>query len=253
MYPGFSDYSAPVQVNSSNSSGSDQNISNLMTVTPTGSSNHLNYSAFTSDYNRMLNSNEKRELEMPRELYVNIKLLDVIEKFYTLEKMSETEYSERSEVVLKKIAKIQDVLKGKNPNFNFDAFVRDYGLTNCDWAIQKIKKGKEPDNLNEKVGLLIAGVTSRFIHISDYFVLNEAPTVREVLPMLEELKNMLDKLKPSFHSSKNPFNLGESYSAWIQKLNSADLSAKLDKDDVEDISKVNEFVQKRFEIFLSSK
>lgn len=73
MYPGFADYSAPMQTNSSGttgSSGSDQSLNSYVNTTPTGSSNHLNYSPFTNDYNRLLTTSEKRDLEMPRELYV---------------------------------------------------------------------------------------------------------------------------------------------------------------------------------------
>mmetsp|Transcript_34932 Transcript_34932/g.31470 ORF Transcript_34932/g.31470 Transcript_34932/m.31470 type:complete len:207 (+) Transcript_34932:250-870(+) len=204
---------------------------------------------------RLLTPQERKEIEVPREIYVNIKMLEVIEKTYTFEKISENDYQSRLDTILKRIDKLKMILQSKNPNFTLDMFIQEYGLQDCTWAIQRIKKGKpqENSNSNSNMGLLIAGITSSFIRISDHLVINEdSSTVRQVLPMIEEMKQLMDKIKPHFNKPTNPFNLGDIYQPTINKLNQLDLGSILSKELVNDILDTNEFVKKKFENYLSS-
>jgi VPS28 protein. len=265
MYPGFTDYVPPSNLNQNitfitpdgNSTPTSFNVTNpsqFTGTTPGGpSSTHINYTPYTGEFMRLLNVQEKKEIEIPRELYVNIKMLEVIEKVYTFEKMTEDDYLNKVDNILKKIEKLKGILQQKNPNFTIDMFIQEYGLSECTFAIQRIKKGKAQDhNTGESVGYLIAGVTARFIKIADHMVLNEdTATVNEVLPMLEEMRQLLNKLKPNFHSQSNPFNLADNYTPVIVKLSQKQLSDVLSKDLVKEILDVNEFVKKRFELFLS--
>ena len=67
------------------------------------------------DYTRLLNAKERKELEVPMSLYVNIKLLNSIENLYSREYITKDQYNEKFHEILEKISKIENVSISINP------------------------------------------------------------------------------------------------------------------------------------------
>ena len=191
------------------------------------------YTSMTGELVRLLTANEKKDLEVPRQLYTDIKLLDKIEKLYAFEKIKENEYEAKAESLLKQIARIKLNMKQRIPNFSIDSFIQEYGLGECTWALEKLKKEENPNQGGEKIGYLIAGITARFIKISDFFLLTDSITPRDAIPLLEDMKQLLEKIKPNFHSSSNPFNLADHYATLLIQFNKIPLGDNISKELVE--------------------
>lgn len=251
MYPGFSDYSAPSNKNTNSTYPSNQSGgSKIIGSTPTGSTGHLNYSTMNNDLNTILTLSEKKEIETPRELYVNIKMLDLIERIYTFERIQEHDYQEKTEGLLRRIEKITTILTQENPNFTIMSFVDKYGLKQCTWAISRLFSDPNKNKVDNS-GLLIASVTTLLIRVGDTIAMSgEETTVGDMLTILENLKANLDKLKPIYHSTKNPFLLGDQYKPVIDKLSKMGINDKIPLKDLEEISKVNEYVRSKFQLSL---
>lgn len=255
MYPGFGDYSAPSQFTATNGTNvmapSNESPTTGTTVfTPTGGNSSLNYTNNTNEYMRLLSGAERRELEVPRELFVNIKMLDVLEKAFTFGKADDIEHNTKSENILNKIEKLVQILKQKNPKSTVDSFIQEYGLSDCTWAIQRLKKANEPVQ-GQSVHALVASITSGFIKLPDYFYVhgNDAK-VKDVLPMLQEMKQLLDMLKPHFSRPGHPFNLSDRYGPLIVKLSAMGLNDNISEELAGEIQDVNEFTKNTFQIYL---
>lgn len=256
MYPGLSDFTQPttqysptVNVTTATTSEFAQGGGGTM-FTPSGGTTSLNYTNNTSGYMRMLSGAERKELEVPRELFVNIKMLDLLEKAFTFGKTDEVEHHNRTEGILSKIERLTQILKLKNPRGNIDTFIEEYGLKECTWAIERIHKVKEPTQ-GQSVHALVASVTSGFIRLPDYLYMHEDDAqVKSVLPMLQEMKQLLDQLKPHFGKPGQPFNLSDRYVPLIQKLSGMELNDILSKKLAEEIQDVNEFTKNTFQIYL---
>ena len=259
MYPGFTDYSAPTQANAPMNLGSPVHVDSPMSTTgnynpttvftPSGNVT-LNYSNNTNEHMRLLTGSERRDLELPRELFVNIRMLDVIEKAFSFEKIAETEYYSRTENILNKIDRFIQIVQQKNPNITLDIFIQEYGLNDCTWAIQRIKKNKSKDDHGQSVHALVANVTSGFIRIGDCFFMNPNAQVKDVLPMIQEQKQLLDRLKPHFSKPGNPFNLSDHFTPIIQKLSAMDLRDNLTPQHIEEIETVNSYAKDSFGLLL---
>ena len=63
-----------------------------------------------SDYTKLLNVKERKELEVPMSLYVNIKLLNSIENLYSREYITKDQYNDKFQEVMEKISKIENVM-----------------------------------------------------------------------------------------------------------------------------------------------
>ena len=251
MYPGFSDYSAPSQYNPTVGlpQNNDSPTTGTTVFTPTGTSS-LNYTNNTNEYMRLLSGTERRELEVPRELFVNIKMLDVLEKAFTFGKTSDTEHHTRTESILNKIEKMVQILKQKNSKLTVESFIQEYGLSDCTWAIQRINKVKEPST-GQSVHALVASITSGFIRLPDYFFIHgDDAQVKNVLPMLQEMKQLLDMLKPHFSKPGQPFNLSDRYGPLIVKLSAMGLNDTISPELAGEIQDVNEFTKNTFQIYL---
>jgi len=255
MYPGFTDYSAPSQYNpsfgapSNNESPTTGTGTVFTPSTPTGNSS-LNYTNNTNEYMRLLSGAERRELEVPREIFVSIKMLDVLEKAFTFGKATDIEHHQRTENILNKVEKLIQILKQKNPKITVESFIQEYGLSDCTWAIQRINKVKEPST-GQSVHALVASVTSGFIKLPDYFFIHgEDAQVKDVLPMLQEMKQLLDNLKAHFSKPGQPFNLSERYGPLIVKLSSMGLNDTISSGLATEIQDVNEFTKNTFQIYL---
>jgi len=251
MYPGFTDYSAPSQFNAGpNGPSSNDSPSSFGGMTPTGNTG-LNYTNNTSEHIRLLSGAERKELEVPRELYVNIKMLEVLEKAFTFEKVSEPEYQLRTDNILKKMEKLTQILRQKNPSLTIETFIQEYGLSDCTWAIQRIKKGKGQEATGQNLHGLVATITSRFIKLPDYLLMNsDSAQVKDVLPMLQEMKQLLDMLKPHFSKPGHPFNLGDRFGPVIVKMSAMGLNDILSLELVDEIQGLNDFAKNSFEVYL---
>lgn len=252
MYPGFSDYSAPANPNLGITPNPTTDSPNsLVGQTPTGNQTAaLNYSNNISEYMRLLSGTERRELEIPRELYVNIKMLEVLEKAFTFEKVSETEHYSRTENIMKKMERLIQILQQKNPSLTIELFIQEYGLNDCTWVLQRLKKSQNKEG-GQNVAGLVASVTSGFIRLPDYFYIHgDSAQVKDVLPMLQEMKQLLEMLKPHFSKPGQPFNLSDRYTPLITKVSGMGLTDVLNKEFVDEIQDVNEFAKNTFQIYL---
>lgn len=255
MYPGFNDYSAPSGATLGLTTPDQNNMNSPSAFgggqTPTGNTaTTLNYTSNVNEYMRLLSATERRELEIPRELYVNIKMLEVLEKAFTFEKVNEVDYASRTDNILKKMERLIQILQQKNQGITVESFMQENGLTDCTWAMQRIKKGQNKET-GQSVHGLVASVTSGFIRLPDYFYMNDGSAkVVDVLPMVQEQKHLLDMLRPHFSKPGQPFNLGDRYAPLIVKLSAMNLNDVLDNTMVTEITGINEFAKNTFQIYL---
>jgi len=97
---------------------------------------------------------------------------------------------------------------------------------------------------------LVAIITSRFIKFPDHLLMNsDSAQAKDVLPMLQEMKQLLDMLKPHFSKPGHPFNLGDRFGPVIVKMNAMGLNESLSLELVDEIQVLNDFIKNSFEVY----
>jgi len=209
------------------------------TGTPSGST--------SSDYSRMLAPKERKELEVPMSLYVNIKLLNSIENLYSREYITRDQYNDKLGQILERIENLENILKVAKPGFSIESFIEEYSLQDCIFAkakIAQIKKGGAGGNENQKL-YLIMSITANFIKIGDmYYMNNEQYAVKDILGSLQQMSLEMTQLKKCFTKE---FNLGAKYQTLLNKYNQRDISDNLSKEESKEVFDVNSYAQNEFQ------
>ena len=194
---------------------------------------------------------EKRDLEIPCELYSTIKLLDLIEKMNALDKISSEEYGEKRDKMMAKIEKLENQMRIRNKNYTLNAFVDEYGLKDCTWALQRLRDGKSelPDRKGGNY-MIIAQLTSKFVELGDTLTFNEAePLVKIFLPLIDEMIQLLINFKRTL---ARDMTLHERYVAIKDKIGNRGLNDRLSSEEYKELIDVNIYAQRQFHLYLSS-
>ena len=207
-------------------------------------------STYTGKVASSLSLSDKKELEIPCELYTTIKLLDLVEKVYIFEKISEDDYYQKTDKATNKIKMLEKQLKMKNPNFTVNGFIDEYGLKDCSWAIQKLAGGTSKVEKSSAGGsyLLIAQLTGKFVEMNDNLAVNEdEPYVKTFLPLIEEMVQLLLNFKKVVAKD---MNLHERYQALLEKISHKGLSEKLTPEEYKELVDINEYANRQFQLYL---
>ena len=203
-----------------------------------------------SDYTKLLNVKERKELEVPMSLYVNIKLLNSIENLYSREYITKDQYNDKFQEVMEKISKIENVMTSIKPSFNINNFIDEYGLNDCVFAITVLRKIKQDNNEGDERTRfrLVSNVTTNFLRIGDlYWINNEQYPVKDILASLEQMVVELAQIKRWF---AREFSLSSKYQSSLSKHKQKDISETLSKEDSKDIFDLNQYTKTQFELFL---
>eukprot|EP00331_Platyophrya_macrostoma_P028215 CAMPEP_0176436068 /NCGR_PEP_ID=MMETSP0127-20121128/17720_1 /TAXON_ID=938130 /ORGANISM="Platyophrya macrostoma, Strain WH" /LENGTH=210 /DNA_ID=CAMNT_0017819261 /DNA_START=66 /DNA_END=698 /DNA_ORIENTATION=- len=193
---------------------------------------------------------EKRDLEIPCELYSSVKILDLIEKMNALDKITSDEYGDKRDKMMSKIEKLENQMRIRNKNYTLNAFVDEYGLKDCTWALQRLRDGKS--ELPQRGGnyMIIAQLTSKFVELADTLTFNEAdPAVKIFLPLLDEMIQLLTNFKRTIAKD---MTLHERYAGIKDKIANRGLNDKLSEQEYKELIDINIYAQRQFHLYLST-
>ena len=193
---------------------------------------------------------EKRDLEIPCELYSTIKILDLIEKMNALDKIPSDDYGDKRDKMMSKIEKLENQMRIRNKNYTMNAFVDEYGLKECTWALQRLRDGKS--ELPQRGGnyMIIAQLTSKFVELGDTLTFNEAdPYVKIFLPLIDEMIQLLVNFKKTIAKD---MTLHERYQGLKDKIGNRGLNDRLSTEEYKELIDINIYAQRQFHLYLST-
>jgi hypothetical protein len=202
----------------------------------------------STDYSRMLSAKERKELEIPMSLYVNIKLLNSIENLYQRDYITKEQEMIKADPLVEKILKSEQILASSRPGFTIDGFMAENDLKDCLYVKSKLDQNKNPDEKRKKMPILIASITSNFIKISDLYVMNsEQYPVKDIMPAVQQMALEMNELRACF---KREFPLAQRYQALVTKYNKRDISDTFSKEESKEIMDTNSYATNEFHNFL---
>ena len=141
---------------------------------------------------------EESQIEQPANIYSIIRTLEFIEWAYNFSHIDKETYLEQTNTILEQYKVSVEAYKDK---FNgIDDFCQKYGLTDCKYAINRVKQGNViiSNDFEKNKYNIIMNLTQRFNDTSSFFFINsENPIV------VAELLDNLNDLNAAIYSAKN--------------------------------------------------
>jgi hypothetical protein len=141
---------------------------------------------------------EESQIEQPANIYSIIRTLEFIEWAYNFSHIDKETYLEQTNTILEQYKVSVEAYKDK---FNgIDDFCQKYGLTDCKYAINRVKQGNViiSNDFEKNKYNIIMNLTQRFNDTSSFFFINsENPIV------VADLLDNLNDLNAAIYSAKN--------------------------------------------------
>jgi hypothetical protein len=141
---------------------------------------------------------EESQIEQPANIYSIIRTLEFIEWAYNFSHIDKETYYEQTNTILEQYKVSVEAYKDK---FNgIDDFCQKYGLTDCKYAINRVKQGNViiSNDFEKNKYNIIMNLTQRFNDTSSFFFINsENPIV------VADLLDNLNDLNAAIYSAKN--------------------------------------------------
>ena len=141
---------------------------------------------------------EESQIEQPANIYSIIRTLEFIEWAYNFSHIDKETYVDQTNTILEQYKVSVEAYKDK---FNgIDDFCQKYGLTDCKYAINRVKQGNViiSNDFEKNKYNIIMNLTQRFNDTSSFFFINsENPIV------VADLLDNLNDLNAAIYSAKN--------------------------------------------------
>ena len=139
---------------------------------------------------------EESLIEHPANIYSLIRTLEFIEWAYNLSHIDQKTYLDQTNTILDKYKSAIEAYE-KFPGI--EEFAAKYGLTDCKFAIRRIKKGDPIVNKNQDEFAIVANIIQVFNDISNIFFIAQSNQntmiVSEINTLFNELSNLLQKVR----------------------------------------------------------
>ena len=147
---------------------------------------------------------EESQIEQPANIYSIIRTLEFIEWAYNFSHIDKETYYEQTNTILEQYKVSVEAYKDK---FNgIDDFCQKYGLTDCKYAINRVKQGNViiSNDFEKNKYNIIMNLTQRFNDTSSFFFINsENPIV------VADLLDNLNDLNAAIYSAKNIISIDD--------------------------------------------
>ena len=139
---------------------------------------------------------EESLIEHPANIYSLIRTLEFIEWAYNLSHIDQKTYLDQTNTILDQYKSAIEAYE-KFPGI--EEFAAKYGLTDCKFAIRRIKKGDPIVNKNQDEFAIVANIIQVFNDISNIFFIAQSNQntmiVSEINTLFNELSNLLQKVR----------------------------------------------------------
>ncbi|CAD8124099.1 unnamed protein product [Paramecium sonneborni] len=140
-----------------------------------------------------LTIDDKQKYELQKEIFITIRLIDMVEKCAQLADDKITPEKHCQEIT--KLIERYKTFTSKIDKYDLNQFIKEYGLEDCKFGIDRINKGPPQIKQGNKIQLVV-DLMQKFFQMQDIILENkEYPKVPIFKPIVDQLIILLNRAK----------------------------------------------------------
>ena len=123
-------------------------------------------------------------------IYILIRRLDILERAFIKDLVDSEKYESGVEKILSRYKHLAGIVR----SFQIDDFIREWDLSTCQYAVERIKKGFQKSQSNSNDRVVFIKITDAFYLSKDtLYMMKSRPVISNLKGPIEELISILEK------------------------------------------------------------